>query len=639
MAAICGLFGPCSREEKAERIFARMLDALGARGQGAPAVLVDRESEIMMGVRARRADARAVVHTSEDGALSMVCDGQVFNHAEVTAWLRGRGHAPRGDTGELLLHLFEEEGPGGLRRADGQFAFALWDRARRRLVLARDFLGVHPLYYGTGPHHLAFASEARALLAHPRIGASVDQVGLAHYLTFLSVPGPRTLFAGVCKLPPGHVAVIEAGGGVTLRRYWDLLDDPIPERRDEAFYVEQVRELHRRAVARRTVDGPIAALLSGGNDSSANAALLARQARGRLHTFTVGLREVEGRAAYTDLAYARRVATHVGSVHHEALLSTDEFLAAIGATIEALDDLVSEPSSVFLHHALRLVKEQGLEVVITGEANDEVGVGHREMIDIRDGYYRRWAPYMRLPRGVRRAVARLAPLWSPGRRDILERAARDQEYFWSFEIGWPESEIDEILSSAAGARVAGARASDVVDRVASRIRASDHGHRDYLGHVVYVMMQDHYLGNLMLGKLDLLAARLGLEARCPYAEPRYAHFVFNVPAPLKTASGIVKYFFKRAIEDLLPREVVFRPKQGFRTPVVELFQGALGAWARPHLFEEGLTREGLLRRRTIERLLGEHRAGRRDHSTKLWSVLVLNLWHERWIRDAAVYEG
>src|SRR5262249_19770641 len=154
---------------------------------------------------------------------------------------------------------------------------------------------------------------------------------------------------------------------------------------------------------------------------------------------------------------------------------------------------------------------------------------------------------------------------------------------------------------------------EVVDRVARRIRASAHGRRDYLSHVIYVMTQDHYLGNLMLGKLDLLAARQGLEARCPYAESRYAHFVFNVPAPLQTANGAVKDVFKRAVEALLPREVIARPKQGFRTPLPELFRGALGAWARPHLCEAGLTRTGLLSRRTIERLLNEHRAGRRDH--------------------------
>ena len=630
MAAICGLVGPCARDDVAPETFAGMLRALRARGAGEPAVFADRDGSVTMAVRARHASGRAIVHESEDGALVMVSDGHVFNHAEVTDWVRGRGHVPRSsDTGALLLHLFEAEGLDGLRRADGQFAFALWDRRHRRLVLGRDGLGVHPLYYSVRPRHLAFASAARALSAHPRIGASVDEVGLAHYLTFLSVPGPRTLLEGVCKLPPGHVALLDAEGGVELRRYWDLLDEPLVERDDEAFYVERVRALHREAVARRRVDGPIGALLSGGNDSSANAAILARHGRGPLHTFTVGLREVEGQPAFNDLAHARRVAAHVGSVHHEALLSADEFIATIDATVEALDDLVSEPSSVFLHKALSMAKEQGLDVVLAGDANDEVSCGHREMIRIRDGYYRRWAPYMRLPAAAGRAGARLAPLLSPQRRDVLARAARGEPYFWSFEIAWPASEVHAVLATrAAGAN---GRAAEVVDRVAARLRAAARG-RDYLDDVIYTMMQDHYLGNLMLGKLDLLAAQLGLEARCPYAATPYAHFMFNVPAALKTRNGAVKYVFKRAIEDLLPRDVIDRPKQGFRTPTAELFRGALGAWARPHLLEQGLTRAGLLRREAIEHLLARHRAGGVDHSTKLWTLLVLNLWHERWIR-------
>src|SRR5262249_30020215 len=274
------------------------------------------------------------------------------------------------------------------------------------------------------------------------------------------------------------------------------------------------------------------------------AAVLSRHARGPLHTFTVGLREVEGRAGFTDLAHARRVAAHVGSIHHEALLSADEFVAAVRQTVEALDDVVSQPSRGFLHHAVALVKQEGLHTVIAGDVNDEVSCGHPEMIAIRDGYYLRWAPWMRLPETVRRAGARLAPLLAPRRRDVLGRAARGQAYFWSFEIGWPESAIDEIL--ATDARGPGGSAAPGIEGVTARLRAARRG-RDYLDDIIYTMMQDHYLGNLMLGKLDLLAAQLGLEARCPYAAPRYAHFVFNVPASLKARDGTVKYVFKRAI--------------------------------------------------------------------------------------------
>jgi asparagine synthase (glutamine-hydrolysing) len=167
-----------------------------------------------------------------------------------------------------------------------------------------------------------------------------------------------------------------------------------------------------------------------------------------------------------------------------------------------------------------------------------------------------------------------------------------------------------------------------------RFDASGHKGKDYLFYIIYAMMQDFYFSNLMLAKLDLLASAVGVEPRCPYTEPEYAHFVYNVPAALKTRDGLVKYFFKKAIEGVLPDEIIYRPKQGFRTPVVELFKGALGDWAEPVLLETGLTREGLLQRTHIEETLRRHRAGEGDFANRLWTVMTLNLWHERWIRNA-----
>jgi asparagine synthase (glutamine-hydrolysing) len=333
------------------------------------------------------------------------------------------------------------------------------------------------------------------------------------------------------------------------------------------------------------------------------------------------------------MAYARRVATSIGSVHHERLLSTDEFLRTIPRTIDAMDDLVSEPSAVFLHHALRLASDAGVRVVVTGEANDELCCGHGGMVDIREGYYRRWLPYLRQPKWVRRALAVLGPALSPGRRDILERAARGDEYFWSYETAWMDSEKPAVLAPDVFSAMP--RAGRVPAAFRTRFDASLHADRDYLAYVVYAMMQDFYFTNLMLGKLDLLAAPLGVEPRCPYAAPPYAHFVFNIPAPLKARDGIVKYFFKRSIEGVLENDIIYRPKQGFRTPVIELFRGALGKWAEPVLLDAGLTREGLLRRDHLAETLRRHRAGKRDYSNRLWAAMSLNLWHERWIGASA----
>jgi len=630
MSAIFGNVG-AQTGPASEHDLRRMAAALEARGPDQLDVHSSPADPAALALRflsAARGEVSPGVISNENGSLLMVCDGHVFNDADVRRHLEARGHRLRGThSSELLLHLYEDEGTRGWRRADGQFALAIWDRARQQLVLGRDFLGVRALYFWAGAGAVVFASEIKGLLQHSRVPRDVDTGALSDFLTFTSVPGPRTLFRDVAKVAPGTAVVFDLTGGKRVERYWDLLENPIPESADERYYVDRVRALHAQSVSRRAAGPPIASLLSGGNDSSANASLLAKFGCQPLHTFTVGLADLEGSEKYNDLEYARRVAQYIGSEHHEELLSTDEFLKTIPLTIDAMDDLVSEPSSVFLYHALRMAKEEGLRVVITGEANDELCCGHGGMIEIRNAYYRRWLPHMRRPAWIRQMMAAVVPLFSPKRRDVLTRAARGDQYFWTYETAWMDSEKDQILSPDLQVE----RAGRIADQCRAHFDESGHRGDDFIFYMIYAMMQDFYFGNLMLSKLELLASSLGLEPRCPYTEPEYAHFAYNVPARLKTRDGLVKYFFKKAIEGVLPDEIIYRPKQGFRTPVIELFQGALGKWAEPVLLESGLTRQGLLRRSHIEDVLARHRRGEKDYANRLWTVMTLNLWYERWV--------
>jgi asparagine synthase (glutamine-hydrolysing) len=636
MSAIYGIAGGSRRDQLVDTDLRAMAAALRHRGPDDNTCWRDVTGQVALGFRFLRAaigeDSPGVV-VSEDRSLMMVCDGHVFNEGTVRSYLRDRGHTIRQQHScELLLHLYEEEGVSGWRRADGQFALALWDGRAKRLVLGRDGLGVRPLYFWSSIEGVVFASEIKALLGNPRVPRMVDETALADFLTFTSVPGPRTLFRDIRKVQPGSAVICGVDGTVRVETYWDLLQHPIGESSDERFYVERVRALHRASVAGRDGQGPIGSLLSGGNDSSANAALLSEDRSRALHTFTVGLAGVEGHAKYNDMEYARRVAASIGSVHHERLLGTDEFLRTIPLTIDAMDDLVSEPSAVFLYHAFRLAADEGVRVVITGEANDELCCGHGGMLHIREGYYRRWLPYQRQPNWLRGAVAAVAPLLSPGRCDVLQRAARGDEYFWSYETAWMDTDKAAVLSPDVLRGTP--RAARIPATCRARFDASPHADRDYLAYVIYAMMQDFYFTNLMLGKLDLLASSLSIEPRCPYTAPEYAHFVFNIPAALKSRNGHVKYFFKKAIEGVLDDDIIYRPKQGFRTPVIELFRGVLGKWAEPILLDAGLTREGLLRRDHLAETLRKHRAGERDYSNRLWAAMSLNLWHERWIGAA-----
>lgn len=619
MTAVCGMIGPSASAPDAGEHMSAMLAALAHPSSAESATWTSPAGDCRLGVVGRCGEPRQP-RVIEHDSLVAACDG----------WLFDRGSKADGD--HRLVQLWASAGPRAATRADTQFAIAAWDHRTGRLTLARDALGVRSIYFHEGRGGVIFASTIEALLQHPHLPREVDERAVSHFLTFLSVPAPRTLFAGIAKLPPGSFAVCGPRGVERLERSWDLLDDPVPEVDELDTYVERVRRLHHDALEARLTGGPMAALLSGGNDSSANVGMMAKLGVAPLHTFTVGLAELEGRDDFNDLVHARRVAEVVGTVHHERLISTDEFIASVPRAIDAQDDLVSEPSSIFLHHALAMVRESGLRTVITGEANDEISCGHGGMIDIRDGYHRRWQPLMKLPRMARRLLAAVAPKVSPKHADVLARAAADGEYFWSYEIGWTDHGKSEILTPAAIERTRDASAGAIVADRASAIRGHRRG-RDYLSHVIAMMMQDYYLGNLMLGKLEQLSSRLGIEARCPYTSPAYVHFVYNIPSRFKTRGRVVKSFFKAAIHELLPPDIVYRPKQGFRTPLPEMFRGRLGEWAEPILLETGLTRTGVLRRDALAAMLAEHRRGPRDLSTRLWTALVLNLWHDRWVRS------
>jgi asparagine synthase (glutamine-hydrolysing) len=620
MSAICGMIGEYARRPSAEADLSAMLQALALRAPDDATTWQDARGEARLGLRWLRTQAGEQspgVATARDGALAMACDGHVFEEG-------AQGPGP-------LLDRFASNGADGWRGLDAQFALAIWDGQRRRLTLARDPLGVRFLYYWSSADGVIFASEIKALLRHPGVTRRHDEVAVVQFLTFLTAPGPRTLFAGIRRVPAGSAIEFTLDARANERRYWDLLDAPVEEREDEEYYVSWTRELHRGSVRRRAVSGPMGALLSGGNDSSANVSLLSRHGAAPLHTFTVGLAEFEGDEKYNDLHYARQVAAGARTQHHEALLSTDEFLQIIPETIRAQDDLVSEPSSVFLFHALRLAKEQGLRVVITGEANDELCCGHGGMVAIREGYSARWQHLMRLPRAARQVAASTARLVAPKYHDVLRRAADESEYFWSYEVGWHQSELPALVSGDLWSRCQGELPSTIVARNRRRVDASAHGSRDYLNYIIYSMMQDNYFGNLMLSKLDLLSSRLAIECRCPYTSPAYAHWVYNVPAQFKSRDGWVKYFFKKSIEGVLPKDIVYRPKQGFRTPVQELFAGRLGDWARPVLLETGFTKLGILRRDELSAALERHRRREGDYSNKLWTAMVLNLWYQEYI--------
>jgi asparagine synthase (glutamine-hydrolysing) len=572
--------------------------------------------------------------SNEDGTVWVTFNGEIYNHERLRGPLIEAGHVFRSRCdAEAIVHGYEEHGLAVVDLLDGMFAFGLWDATEQRLVLARDRLGKKPLYYVIVGGRLLFASEIKALLAHPDVTRDLDPVALDHYLTFSNVPAPRTLFAGIHKLAPGHVLTCTRRG-IDVRRYWSPLDgDSFGRDVSEDEAVERVLALLRESVRKRMMsDVPIGALLSGGIDSSTNVALMTELVSRPLRTFSVGFEGFGPSENFHDLPYAREVASVFGCDHHQLTISAPECRALLPELAGQLDEPIGDPACLPMHFVARAARAGGVTVVLVGEGSDEVFGGYDTMVHALDVALPRFDRVRRLPRVFRHGLHRLARLLGApaGRVDVLRRAACDEPMYWGLDVAFWETEKTALLARP---EPAGARSVDLV-RGFYRELAARRPKADALQQLSWVELCNR-LPELLLMRVDKLTMAHSLEARAPFLDADLVAYVLGLPADLKIRGKVTKYVLKRAVRSLLPRTVLARPKQGFRVPLPEWLRGELASWARHQLRDAAIHRRGLFRREEIERMWGQHASGAYDHSFDLWCLLNVSAWYERWIEGRA----
>lgn len=560
--------------------------------------------------------------SNEDGRLWVSFNGEIFNHSDLRPELEAAGHryTTRSDT-EAILHAFEEYGPACLSRFRGMFSFAVWDKTGRQLFCARDRLGKKPLYYYWDGSLFAFASEIKALLEHPGISASFEESLLPEYLAFGYVSEERTLFSRIRKLMPGHYLTLDVSGdspALEIHRYWEIPDSAAPEHRDDASWIRECRERLEETVRMRLMsDVPLGMFLSGGLDSSAIAALMRRMFSGPVKTFAVGYRE----APYSELSYARRVSEVIGTDHHEVVIGMEDFFDALPRLVWHEDEPIVWPSSVSLYFVSKLAAEQ-VKVVLTGEGSDEMFAGYS-----RYQFYlwnQRWLRRYRivpgpLRRAIRSAVAS-SSLLSAGFRRKLQHTfvglGEDLEslYLDNFYSAFPAAERSSLLAGSDGAAASAnfRRYWDQRDsgRTLSRMLFAD---------------QKTYLVELLM-KQDQMSMATSIESRVPFLDHEFVEFSTRVPDHLKLRGGEGKYIVKKAVEDLLPADIIYRRKMGFPTPLRQW----LADPRADRLFSVLTERDGLLAayldRARIEALIERQKSGRYDATDRLWRLLNLQLW-------------
>jgi len=552
--------------------------------------------------------------SSEDGSVHVVQNGEIYNYRELREELLQRGHRFRtqSDT-EVILHLYEDFGCDCLEHLRGMFAIALWDERRKQLLLARDRLGIKPLYYTSRGGILVFASELKALLQHPRVARELDLTAIDQYLTYLYIPSPRTIFRKIHKLSPGH-RLIWSEGTFRVERYWDLKFEREPAHRKLDEAAEELRSILLESVrAHLVADVPLGALLSGGLDSSSVVALMSA-AGYQPKTFSIGF----GQKNYDELGFAGAVARRYGTVHHEEVVEP-EAAQILPALVWHLDEPFADTSAIPTFAVARMARNH-LKVVLSGDGGDELFAGYSWLRQSRMA-----GRMATLPRWMRRVLASRVRGFGRGGSilDKVGRVARDS-------LAAPETGFtrrvscwtDLLKSSCYGTELlkAGESTHGELLSILEDDRLGDFGSR--------MLFADtrRYLPDDCLSKVDRMTMAHGLEARVPLVDHRVAEFTARLPFQWKLRGMTTKFILKRAMEPYLPGITLRQRKQGFAVPVDDWLRGPLGGEARRFLLSSRFRERNLFRPAGVEALLAAHAGGRENLGQQIWTLLCLEVW-------------
>jgi asparagine synthase (glutamine-hydrolysing) len=633
---MCGIAGILAFDDALaldEPIVARMTDALRHRGPDDVGTLVRHEEGVALGHR--RLSIIDLSHAgrqpmaNEDGTVWITYNGEVYNHTALRAELEARGHRFRSATDtEAIVHLYEDEGPACVERLQGMFAFAIFDARRRELLLVRDRLGVKPLYYCVLPQGVLFGSEVKAILEHPGAPRDLDEDAFASYLTFGFTPPPRTMFRGISKLGAGEYITVTSQGQTQVRTWWD----PMPSAAvssavagmSEDEMVAEVRTRLRDSVGRRMMsDVPFGVFLSGGLDSSTNVALMAELTDVPVRTYSTAPR---GHPRYNELRYARAVARHFGTDHHEVLVDEALMREFVPELVFHQDEPLADWTAVPQHFVSKLARETGTIVVQVGEGADELFHGYQGYVDHR----RVVVPFQRwVPRVIRRPLGAAAVhLTSRAGRAIrhgeaLYDAGHSGVPYWGGALCFRGPLKERLL------RHAHRDALRTVERIWDEGGARRHD-ADLFQRMTYLELRQR-LPELLLARMDRIAMASSVEGREPFLDHELVELAMALPPRMKYRDGHGKHVLREAMRDVLPPEVLARPKQGFGSPMEEWLRGAFGRDAQAAVRGSALAERELLDYDLIDRLCAAHRSGRGDWSKHLWNLYCVSQWYDRWI--------
>jgi asparagine synthase (glutamine-hydrolysing) len=630
---VCGIVGALVLEGSdfsvTEPYVTKMRDTMVHRGPDGGETWVAEDSRIGLGHRRLSiidlSTAADQPMSNEDDSIWIAFNGEIYNHAEIRVELEAiGGHTWKTDHSdtEMIIHAFEQWGIDCIHRFRGMFGIALWDGRKRELWLIRDRIGIKPIYYSFHDGRLVFASEIKALLEDPDQKRVVDEEAFFHYLTFLTTPAPMTLFDGIRKVPNATWMRITEDGSTEEERYWDALGnaEDLSGVRDDAIAERLLEELRTAVKYRKVADVPVGVFLSGGIDSSTNAALFSEGEGGPVKTFTIGY-EGEYESCKNETRFARMMAEEVGAEYHETLLTPEDLIDFLPKMVWLQDEPIADPVCVPVYYVSKLARDNGVIVCQVGEGSDELFWGYPSWKTALKEQKRahRW------PRIAYRVVAWGARLLGKSKGDHYDRvwhAATGTPVFWGGAIAFTETQKRSLLSPRLKQKFAGRSSWEALAPIRERFERSKSSDSD-LAWMSYVDLNMR-LPELLLMRVDKMSMGVSLEGRVPFLDHKFVEFAMGIPERLKTKDGVLKYILKEAVRGVIPDELIDRPKQGFGVPVYEWFFGELGERTRQELDDFcGMT--DFLDRDAVVQLVDE------GNGPQVWYLLNFALWWKQFI--------
>jgi asparagine synthase (glutamine-hydrolysing) len=548
---------------------------------------------------------------NEDGSIQVVFNGEIYNYKELRHDLQQRGHSFYTDTDtETLVHLYEEYGPKLVEKLRGMFAFAIWDSRKRQLLLARDRLGIKPLFYAYNHGRLIFASEVKAILQLPEVDVALNWKSTQRLFTFLSTPNAESIVEGIHKLCPGHLLIAAENQEIRVEQYWDVQFVP-DYNHDENYFVERLRELLLEAVRLRMIsDVPVGAFLSGGLDSSSVVALMSGLTSEQIKTYTIGFED----SGFDETPYARRVAEQFGTAHTEQILAMDA-LDVIEDMAWYLDEPLGDSSAIPTYMVSKLAAKD-VKVSLSADGGDELFAGYdKYVVENRERKYRF------VPPGIRKAMGSIGRGLPDGTRgkNFLQHMALDgvtryldSSMFFKLEEQKRlfNPDVFELMSGSPGRFEA------------DHLRKEDNG--NWLSSLQYLDLKS-YLPLDILTKVDRMSMAHSLEARVPLLDHKLVEFAATIPPEFKLRDGTTKYIFKKAMRGILPDAIIDRPKKGFAVPLGQWFKGRFDNFLQDLLLSDTSRKRGILNINYVEHLMKLQRSGR-PLDSQIWTLISFELW-------------